>query len=329
MSGTKPQPKRQKTTPYCASNRAAAPILSSTRSINMVPDKVWQKIILKKYMDLAQLSILRRCNSFFDQYWQNVMAQNVIRVPRGCPTVEEAVALAVIFSERKDYRITLLNIQIDAGIHEIMGSLFYGHGHNSTTVQVPCSHIAFIGKGADQTTIRGGFHIEDQFDVFFDALTITNINGHGLFLEGEETNVDVLECIVKNSPDVGVEVTAEATMTARQCEFTKNGGTGVLCSYSATVELHDCTMHQNLGGLESEAEAVVELHGTKTGIHSNKMWGVAVRTYGEVCIYLPSQHNTVYGNGHLGDFVQETDGRISRRQYDVCVAGVPTNIWSK
>jgi hypothetical protein len=31
------------------------------------------------------------------------MAQNVIRVPQGCSTVEKAMALAVIFSERKEY----------------------------------------------------------------------------------------------------------------------------------------------------------------------------------------------------------------------------------
>jgi hypothetical protein len=31
------------------------------------------------------------------------MVQNVIRVPQGCPTLEKAMALAVIFSERKEY----------------------------------------------------------------------------------------------------------------------------------------------------------------------------------------------------------------------------------
>ena len=32
-----------------------------------------------------------------------MMTQNVIRVPQGCPTVEKAMDLAVIFSERKVY----------------------------------------------------------------------------------------------------------------------------------------------------------------------------------------------------------------------------------
>jgi len=218
--------------------------------------------------------------------------------------VENAVALAVILSKTEDYTETPLNIQIDEGIHEIRGNHL---------VNVACSHITFIGKGAERTTINGGFHILDQHGVAFEDLTIKNIHGRGLFLEGGVTNVDVVKCSVKESPDVGVQVSAEATMTATQCEFMNNGGTGVLCSGACTtVELHGCTMYQNRVGLESQEDAVVDLYGTKTDIHSNKLCGVAVERSGLVCIHLPFDHNTVYGNGELGDFLQNTHGRIAR-----------------
>ena len=119
------------------------------------------------------------------------MAQNVIRVPRGSPSVDEAMALAVIFSERKEYTETdPLKIRLDEGVHEIVGSQ---HGRMNVT----CSHITFVGSGKDQTTIRGGFNVDNQQHVKFEELAITNPRTTGLWLEGSDTNVDVLKCVVK------------------------------------------------------------------------------------------------------------------------------------
>ena len=44
------------------------------------------------------------------------------------------------------------------------------------------------------------------------------------------------------------------------------------------------------------ALAVVDLHGTKTDIHSNKVYGIEATDQGKVNIYLPSQHNTSHDN---------------------------------
>jgi hypothetical protein len=64
-----------------------------------------------------------------------------------------------------------------------------------------------------------------------------------------------------------------------------------------TARLNDCTMHHNgQAGLNAYARAVVELHGTKTDIHSNKMNGVLADLEGTVKIHLPAQHNTSHGN---------------------------------
>ena len=42
--------------------------------------------------------------------------------------------------------------------------------------------------------------------------------------------------------------------------------------------------------------AVVDLHGTKTDIHSNKWCGISAHDNSKVNIHLPSQHNTTHDN---------------------------------
>ena len=194
-----PPAKRQKTSSSSSSSStAAAPIFSSTRSINRVPVEVWKEHICQKFLNLTELSILRRSHTFFQKYWQNVMAQNVIRVPRGCSTVEKAIHLALIFSERKEYTETdPLKIRLEEGVHEIVG-IQWGR------MNVTCSHITFVGSGKDQTTIRGGFRVNNQQHVKFEELTITNQSGAGLWLRGSETNVDVLKCAVKECANTGM-----------------------------------------------------------------------------------------------------------------------------
>jgi hypothetical protein len=172
-----------------------------------------------------------------------MMTQNVIRVPQGCPTVEKAMDLAVIFSERKEYTTDdPLKIQLEEGVHEIVGQ--YGR------MNVTCSHITFVGKGKDQTTIRGGFKVANQQNVRFEELTITNQsgNGRGLELRGSETIVDVLKCVVKECGGIGMVVLSGATVTATQCKFMENGGHGVFCRDANTkARLTDCQMHHNGG----------------------------------------------------------------------------------
>ena len=125
------------------------------------------------------------------------MRENVIRVPQGCPTVEKAMALAVIFSARKEYtEADPLKIRLEEGVHEIVG--FY-----LGLMNVTCSHITFVGKGKDLTTIRGGFYVDNKRNVTFEGLAVTNLSGNGLMLTGSDTNVDMLECIVKECGVMG------------------------------------------------------------------------------------------------------------------------------
>jgi len=280
--------------------------------IRDIPEMLWWQKILQPFLNLEDLSILRCTNTFFQSYWESVvLIQNVIRVPQGCPTVEKAMALAVVFSGKKEYtKADPLKIQVDVGVHEVVVG---GYG----MVDVTCSHITFVGNGNDQTTIRGGFRVNNQQNVKFEELTITNRNGYGLRLRGSETNVDVLKCVVKECGWTGMAVGGGATVTATQCEFMENGGNGVLCDDANTkARLNECQMHHNgFDGLWALNGAVVDLHGTKTDIHSNKADGIWASSRGKVNIHLPSQHNTSHDNVR-GDRIQNTGGSIANINAD-------------
>jgi hypothetical protein len=242
----------------------------------------------------------------------------MIRVPQGCPTVEKAMALAVVFSEQKEYtKVDPLKIQVDDGVHEIVDD---EDGH----LLVPCSHITFVGKGKDQTTILGGFKVVNQQNVKFEGLTVTNPTGNGLWLGGSETTVGVLKCAFKECEINGMYLGDGATVTATQCEFMENGEDGVDCnfmefeSYGANTRARfdNCTMHHNpQSGLRAGDHAVVDLHGAKTDIHSNKDNGIYASNGGKVNIHLPSQHNTSHDN--VGeDREQDNGGSIANINAD-------------
>jgi len=110
-----------------------------------------------------------------------------------------------------------------------------------------------------------------------------------------------LKCAVKECGDDGMHVRGGATVTATQCEFMENGRYGVRCHNANTkARLNDCTMHHNgLNGLYAVDHGVVDLHGTKSDIHSNKQVGIYAFADAKVNIHLPSQHNTTHDN--VGD----------------------------
>jgi hypothetical protein len=112
-----------------------------------------------------------------------------------------------------------------------------------------------------------------------------------------------LKCAVKECAADGMYVGDGATVTATQCEFMENGNCeeqdgGVFCTGpKTTARLNDCKVHHSGGdGLTAIDRAVVNLHGTKTDIHSNKVDGIYAAENGKVNIHLPSQHNTSHDN---------------------------------
>jgi hypothetical protein len=158
--------------------------------------------------------------------------------------------------------------------------------------------------------------VENQQNVKFEELAVTNPLGEGLHLAGSETNVDVLKCAVKECGVTGMSVYTGASVTATLCEFMGNGVNGVFCRDATKARLNDCQMHHNgQNGLYTYDRAVVDFHGTKTDIHSNKNGGISAWGCGKVNIHLPSQHITSHGN--VGeDRNQQTGGSIANINAD-------------
>ena len=73
--------------------------------------------------------------------------------------------------------------------------------------------------------------------------------------------------------------------------------------------------HNGSDGLGANDHAVVDLHGTKTGIHSNKMSGIDATDNAKVNIHLPSQHNTTHDNGRQNR-AQDEGGSIANINAD-------------
>ena len=152
-----------------------------------------------------------------------------------------------------------------------------------------------MGRGADKTTVVGQINIFDQTNVFLKQMCITSPNGYGLYMHGSETNVEVLDCIVKKCDDDGIHVAGGASLVATRCEIMENG-CGMAVFGQSKAMLTDCTMHHNESdGLCVDA-GVGEIHGKATDIHTNGDMGIYAGSNAKVQIHLPSTHNTSHDN---------------------------------
>jgi len=299
--------------------------LSSSRWVNL-PEDIWVHQILHPFLDLKALSTVGRCNTFFEEYWQYVLKQNVIRVPEGCPTMDQAMGLAVMFSERNECtRENPVKVEVGEGEHEMVGVAVSDYLGLHT--RVSCNSITIVGKGKGKTTMLGGFYVNGKQNVNIEQLSVTHSTGFGLICEGSGTNaVDVTECCFKKCLYSGVRVGDSATVTATRCDFMENGYSGVACEGANTkVRLNDSTMHHNgMHGLVGVDHGVVDLHGTKTNIHSNKDCGIYALNNAKVNIHLPSQHNTSHDNAD--DRFQEPGGSIANINADGTFTHVPAPV---
>jgi hypothetical protein len=292
-----------------------------------VPHDIWVYKILHPFLDLKALSTVGRCNTFFEEYWQYALKLNVIRVPEGCPTLNQAMDLAVIFSERNECtRENPVKVEVGEGKHVMVGVYVNGFG---LLTHVSCNNIKIVGKGKGKTTILGGFFVNGKQNVKIEQLSVTHSTGYGLICEGSGINVDVTECCFKNCQYVGMAVREGATVTATRCDFMENGHYGVACAGANTkVRLNDSTMHHNgQYGLFAVDHAVVDLHGgTKTDIHSNERYGIAAAKNAKVNIHLPSQHNTSHDNGS-DNRAQYGGGSIANINADGTFTHVEEVVW--
>ena len=142
------------------------------------------------------------------------------------------MAVARIFSLRQVYTKTnTVKIMLGEGEHEVVS--------NNRRLVVTCSNVTFAGRGASRTTVRGGFGIFNRMNVFFEHLNVTNPQGSGFWMDGGETNVEVLDCIIQNCTRNGMRVYGGATVVATRCDFMENGYCGVAArgsKYKSKIE---------------------------------------------------------------------------------------------
>ena len=262
-------------------------IFSSESLVNSIPIEIWRDVIGTKlgYFDRSNgNATCKEFNDTFENYNQNFLKKHAIHVPQDAPTIEKAMELVaklqLVPTEKDPLRIVL-----DEGVHEIFGYTDeYGHWKE---LRVTCSHITFVGKGKDQTTIRGRVKVTNQQHVTFEDLTVINPSGDGFYLVGSETNVDLLKCIVKECGDSGIDMSYGVTVTATQCEFMENNN-GVTCSDGTKATLTDCQIHHNgVHGVQVGKDSVMDIHGEKTDIHANKGTCIRASYFGKVNIHLP------------------------------------------
>ena len=127
---------------------------------------------LNPFLDLKGLSTVRCCNTFFDEDWQYVLKQNVIRMPEGCPTMDQAMDLAVMFSESNECtRENPVKVVVGEDLHgtktdihssKLHGILAYVHG--KVNIQLPSQHNTsqYDNVGGDRVQDSWLFHRQHQ-----------------------------------------------------------------------------------------------------------------------------------------------------------------------
>ena len=101
-----------------------------------------------------------------------MLKQNVIRMPEGCPTMNQALELAVVFSERNECtRENPVKVEVGEGEHEMVGVAVPFSG---SLTHVTCSNFTIVGKGKGNTTILGGFLVNGKQNVKIEQLSVTN-----------------------------------------------------------------------------------------------------------------------------------------------------------
>ena len=207
-------------------------------------------------------------------------------------------------------------VVLSEGEHVVEGSWTGPNGFvYENTLDTTCSNISFIGQGKDTTTVHGGIGVSNKMNVTVKSLTLTNPNGyHGLLVGGEEALLEMMDVNVKACAGCGLSVASSASIKATQCEFSENGGNGVVVRGGSKRIFTDCFFHHNgLDGVYANGEGtVVELRGEQTEIYHNGEDGLFAATNATINIYIPSRSITalVHDNKEGSDLSTYIGGKI-------------------
>ena len=123
-------------------------------------------------------------------------------------------------------------------------------------------------------------------------------HGVGLYLEGSETNVDVLKCVVKECGGTGMLWMMVPLLQQHNVNLWRMVVWGVLswCKYKSKIErLHRCTTMEMMVCVHMMVLSWIFMVQKRTSIPTNVMV-LLHPDRGKVNIHLPSQHNTSHDN---------------------------------
>jgi len=260
--------------------------------------------------------VLRRTCAWFERHWQDFLARNQIRVPQDLPTIEKAMFFASILSEQKEFtKDSPLVVLLSEGEHLVDGNMTDKDGHvHETFMEITCENISFIGQGSNKTTVCGGFGVGNKKNVTLKNLTLTNPNGYGLAVQGEEALVDLLDVTFQKCAKAGMGLLCGSFVKVTQCEFSQNRDCGVVVVVGARGSFTNCTFHHNekSGILAHGEDTLVEIHGEQTEIHhNNNAAGLAAVNNATTNIYIPSRLLTaVVHDNEYRDLDSAVNGKI-------------------
>ena len=144
-----------------------------------------------------EIYAMRRTSSFFLNHWLAFLNKNRIQIPQDVKTFAVAGALMKTMCQEKTYTIRQpLSVELGQGVYVITSSwtsTFSGSTYKQTML-LPQNNIVIKGKGADKTTVRGGFVVENVSGILFEGLNVTSPYGMGLYMKGESANAVANDC---------------------------------------------------------------------------------------------------------------------------------------
>ena len=279
---------------------------AETSRLNLVQE-VWEFTIIP-FLNVRELAMLRPTCKWCNEQWQEFLKRNTFRVPEQVPTIDEAMRVGFNLAKQKEYsNEKRLMVVLSEGEHVVEGQ---------NTLGITCSNISFIGQGKDKTTVHGGIGVFNKKNVTVKSLSLTNPNGSGLRVEGEEASVEMMDVSVKECGEYGLVVDSGASVKATQCEFSENGGYGVAVIGGSKGIFTDCSFHHNGNdGVYVEGEVkgeggLVELHGDQTEIHHNSAAGLKAWENATINIYIPSRPITALVHDNKRDLNTVNGGKI-------------------
>ena len=270
-----------------------------TSRLDLVQD-VWEFKIIP-FFNVKELAMLRPTCRWCDEQWQEFLTRNTFRVPEQVPTIDEAMRIGFNLAKQKVFsKKKPLVVVLSEGEHV-----------PENTLDITCSNISFIGQGKDKTRVCGGIRVSNKKNVTVKSLTLTSPNGDGVWVQGEEASVEMLDVSVKGYGGSGLYVRSGASVKATQCEFSENGWTGVSVSGGSKGIFTDCTIHHNgMNGVYANEGALVEFRGEQTEIHHNENIGLLAVSNATINIYIPLRSITALVHDNRRDLFTLNDGKI-------------------